>query len=93
MFVEPGAYHPYAACLMFRGCNDGDLVTANLDAVRAHGAQYDSGFDDMADRVAELEAQKGRCSIHGECPACRTNRVIGDPREIVGFTVDASEKP
>jgi hypothetical protein len=51
-----GEYHPYAACLMFSGCHDGDVVRANLDGVVAKGAQYDSGFDDMADRIAELEA-------------------------------------
>lgn len=26
-------YHPYAACLMFMGCHDGDTVRANLREV------------------------------------------------------------
>jgi len=30
---EPTEYHPYAACLMFWGCNDGDIVRANLAEV------------------------------------------------------------
>ncbi len=58
MWVDPEEpYHPYAACLMFKGCKDGNVVQANLDAVRAFGAQYDSGFDDLADRYAALEAR------------------------------------
>lgn len=32
-------YHPYAACLMFKACGDGEVVQANLDAVVAHGYQ------------------------------------------------------
>lgn len=56
MEVEPAAYHPYAACLMYKGCHRSDIVQANLDGVRAFGAQYDSGFDDMADLNADLKA-------------------------------------
>jgi hypothetical protein len=37
MLVEPGEYHPYAACLMFKACGDGSVVRANLDAVLAEG--------------------------------------------------------
>lgn len=29
-------YHPYAACLMFRGCWDSKTVRANLDAIRSN---------------------------------------------------------
>jgi uncharacterized lipoprotein YajG len=36
MACEPGEYHPYAACLMFKGCHNGDTVRDNLDgAARA----------------------------------------------------------
>lgn len=31
----PRRVHPYAACLMFRACHDGDEVRANLNAVQA----------------------------------------------------------
>lgn len=31
-------YHPYAACLMYKACNDNEVVQANLDAAIAHGA-------------------------------------------------------
>lgn len=36
---EAGEYHPYAVCLMFKTCHDGEIVRANLDAVMAAGAQ------------------------------------------------------
>lgn len=39
MSVNDGEYHPYAACLMFKGCHDSDVVQANLDAIVAHGIQ------------------------------------------------------
>ena len=64
MWVDPkNSYHPYAACLMFMGCKDGNMVQANLDSVRAHGAQYDSGFDDWADRKAQLESVLRRAML------------------------------
>lgn len=37
MSVKPGAFHPYAACLMFRACHDGNVVDANLQAVVEYG--------------------------------------------------------
>lgn len=37
MPVTPNEYHPYAACLMFRGCRDAAVVRANLTAVQGHG--------------------------------------------------------
>jgi len=33
MEVSPVEYHPYAACLMFKGCKDGHVVRENLKAV------------------------------------------------------------
>lgn len=33
MLVEDGEYHPYAACLMFKSCRNGDTVRENLRAV------------------------------------------------------------
>lgn len=33
MPVASGEYHPYAACLMFRGCLDSKVVRANLSSV------------------------------------------------------------
>lgn len=42
MSTEANEYHPYAACLMFKGCHDGEVVRANLDAVVAHGVWIES---------------------------------------------------
>ncbi len=39
MPVTPGEYHPYAACLMYLTCRDGNAVRANLDAVIAHNTR------------------------------------------------------
>lgn len=36
MTVNTGEYHPYAACLMYKGCYDSDTVRANLKAVGEH---------------------------------------------------------
>lgn len=33
MVVLWGDYHPYAACLMFKGCGDADTVQKNLQAL------------------------------------------------------------
>lgn len=37
-------YHPYAACLMFKACQNSDVVQANLDAVLAHGIAEPAGW-------------------------------------------------
>lgn len=34
MGVDPGEYHPYAACLMFKHCRDSEIVRRNLAAVQ-----------------------------------------------------------
>lgn len=36
---EPSDYHPFAACLMFLGCQNGNTVQVNLDAVVEYGRQ------------------------------------------------------
>jgi hypothetical protein len=37
MLCTATEYHPYAACLMFKACNDPKTVRDNLQAVLAHG--------------------------------------------------------
>jgi hypothetical protein len=37
MPCEPGEYHPFAACLMFKACHRSDVVRANLQFVVDHG--------------------------------------------------------
>lgn len=34
MICKPSEYHPYAACLMFKACHNGDTVRGNLQAVK-----------------------------------------------------------
>ena len=36
MAVSDLEYHPFAACLMFKGCGDKYTVLANLEAIRQH---------------------------------------------------------
>jgi hypothetical protein len=48
MVCQPNEYHPYAACLMFKSCHDGDRVRENLQAVHEQG------------RLAGLEEQGWR---------------------------------
>jgi len=47
-------YHPHAACLMFRGCHNGNTVDANLRAVveygmkaQAAGVPLEKAMDDI----------------------------------------------
>lgn len=42
MQCDPGEYHPFAACLMFKQCRDSETVRANLEAVVHHGFQTES---------------------------------------------------
>lgn len=35
----PLEFHPYAACLMFKGCRNGNVVRANLQFVVEYGKQ------------------------------------------------------
>lgn len=37
----PKEFHPYAACLMFKACNNGDTVRANLAFVIQHGRELE----------------------------------------------------
>lgn len=37
MPVMLGEYHPFAACLMFKGCHNSETVRANLKAVADQG--------------------------------------------------------
>lgn len=40
MWVQPGEYHPYAACLMFKACRSSQTVRANLEAVVQYGVNH-----------------------------------------------------
>lgn len=51
MLCSPTEYHPFAACLMFKACNNGNQVRSNLAAVVGYG---------KALRDRELDAGKAR---------------------------------
>ncbi len=45
---SPAEYHPYAACLIFNACSDGDAVRAILSAVRADAFEEAARIVDAA---------------------------------------------
>jgi len=49
MSCEIGEYHPYAACLMFKACKNGEQVRTNLNAVIECG-KTTGGIDDSPNR-------------------------------------------
>lgn len=51
----PTVYHPYAACLMFKGCSNGNTVQANLDAVVAYGRKRERTEHEIAVAIANAE--------------------------------------
>ena len=63
MPIEKDEFHPYAACLMFKGCLDAEVVRANLDAVIAHGVQIE------VERREEDSQVYASLAIEGVCPA------------------------
>jgi hypothetical protein len=55
MACSPSEYHPYAACLMFMACKNGDTVRASLEAVKEHAlAAAPPAAATKADAEAEL---------------------------------------
>ena len=55
-------YHPYAACLMFKACQNSDVVQANLDAVVFHGMQPVS-----KDAMRYWAIRDGSCDVVDMC--------------------------
>ena len=49
MQTEIAAYHPYAACLMFKACHNSETVQVNLDSVVAHG--YQNAYEAMTPEI------------------------------------------
>jgi hypothetical protein len=58
MQTEIAAYHPYAACLMFKSCHDSGTVQANLDSVIAHG--YQSAYEAMTPEILRPNVEVSR---------------------------------
>lgn len=53
----PNDYHPYAACMMFGFCHDGNQVQANLDAVVEYGRKSAEGTPVTAGAVMHQSAK------------------------------------
>lgn len=51
MLVRLGEYHPFAACLMFKGCQNSSTVRANLEAIT-------SEWQAIGRRAAEHERRR-----------------------------------
>ena len=66
MSVKPRAYHPHAACLMFRACHDGNVVDANLQAVVEYGhlktdqAEELKALRTLAEKASDYKFGKGQ---------------------------------
>jgi hypothetical protein len=58
MICYPGEYHPYAACLMFKACHNGDEVRANLNAVQADTLRTLS--EEAAEQIHLAKLQESR---------------------------------
>lgn len=52
----PAVYHPYAACLMFKACKNGDTVQANLDAVVKYGRDMERKEQERAVAIARRDS-------------------------------------
>lgn len=64
--AEAPTYHPYAACLMFFACANGDTVADNLRAVVAYGMKaqkagvtLDEAMSDIRWMAAPTEGEGG----------------------------------
>ena len=70
---SPTEYHPYAACLMFKACHDGDTVRANLDAVRTSSAPGAPGQEAAA---VQAVVSALRQIIEADDAGCLTQKLI-----------------
>jgi hypothetical protein len=60
--------------------NERDALAAELALVSGALVTAQGWHATQDSRILALEAVQGHCIVHGECPQCRANRIIGDPR-------------
>ncbi len=93
MPVNVGDYHPYAACLMFKGCQNSKTVLDNLDAVKADGYTHAAGALERKDteiaRLREALMYCGRRMEHPRCPRCADRQQVA--REALAGTESSDE--
>lgn len=65
MRVRVDEYHPYAACLMFRGCHDTEAVRSNLLSVQASGAQAEFDLRNAEQQSAPVAWHRIRINSGG----------------------------
>jgi hypothetical protein len=67
MAVAKNEYHPFGACLMFKACNDSDIVRANLAAICEWGKNAEAtGFQCL--RCGGVYNGQGHRDL---CPQCQ----------------------
>ena len=54
MPCDPAEYHPFAACLMYQACHNGDTVRANLEAIRQEAARQAMEKKERAERNRDM---------------------------------------
>lgn len=88
MPCDPGEYHPFAACLMFKACHSSDTVRANLEAVRqASQARADGGVA----REPLTERQIVACLVEAGCLGTVKMSYDSGPYEITRTSVNADK--
>lgn len=54
------AFHPFAACLMFKGCHNGNTVDANLRSVVEYGMRAQKAGVPLDEAMRNINAVLGR---------------------------------
>lgn len=77
-------YHPYAACLMFKACQNAETVRANLDDVRrAVPAHAQVGAVPLTDeQLAEMMRETWGCASIAPRHAMKFARAIANPNHL-----------
>ena len=81
-------YHPYAACLMFKGCANSEMVQSNLDSVLSMGEQYGK---EKGDRIvsAALDMTTEYTSVCGIITGLKTNGL----EKLIELAADYDNQP
>lgn len=58
MPCAPGEFHPFAACLMFKGCHNSATVRANLAPFATLAAAFQAEVDARRDKTEAVLAER-----------------------------------
>ena len=84
MPCEPAEYHPYAACLMFKGCHNSATVRANLAPLAAAIARAEAAERD-AERYRWLRDSCRPLDNGNDDPHARIRICTGEFQDGVGW--------